>query len=68
MLLPLSIYGSGKMKAQNDSVGLRLERNVYERAMKAKEEARKNGIPAAYSTQSWFSYVVDEGLKVVKNE
>ncbi len=68
MLLPLSIYGSGKMKAQNDSVGLRLERNVYERAMKAKEEARKNGIPAAYSTQSWFSYVVDEGLKVIKNE
>ena len=68
MLLPLSIYGSGKMKAQNDSVGLRLERNVYERAMKAKEEARKNGIPAAYSTQSWFSYVVDEGLKVMKNE
>ena len=68
MLLPLSIYGSGKMKRQNDSVGLRLERNVYERAMKAKEEARKNGIPAAYSTQSWFSYVVDEGLKVIKNE
>lgn len=56
------------MKKQNDSVGLRLERNVYERAMKAKEEARKNGIPAAYSTQSWFSYVVDEGLKVVGNE
>ena len=56
------------MKAQNDSVGLRLERNVYERAMKAKEEARKNGIPAAYSTQSWFSYVVDEGLKAIKDE
>ena len=68
MLLPLSIYGSGKMKRQSDSVGLRLERNVYDRAMKAKEEARKNGIPAAYSTQSWFSYVVDEGLKVIKNE
>ena len=68
MLLPLSIYGSGKMKKQNDSVGLRLERNVYERAMKAKEEARKNGIPAAYSTQSWFSYVVDEGLKAIKDE
>ena len=68
MLLPLLVYGSGKMKRQSDSVGLRLERNVYDRAMKAKEEALKNGVSAAYSTQSWFSYVVDEGLKVVKNE
>ena len=53
------------MKAQNDSVGLRLERNVYERAMKAKEEAVKNGVSAAYSTQSWFSYLVEQGMKVV---
>ena len=64
MLLPLLVYGSGKMKKQNDSVGLRLERNVYERAMKAKEEALKNGVSAAYSTQSWFSYLVEQGMKV----
>ena len=68
MLLPLSIYGSGKMKAQNDSVGLRLERNVYERAMKAKEDALKNGVSAAYSTQSWFSYLVEQGMKAIKYE
>ena len=56
------------MKKQSDSVGLRLERNVYDRAMKAKEDALKNGVSAAYSTQSWFSYLVEQGMKAIKYE
>jgi hypothetical protein len=52
----------------SDSVGLRLDRDTYNRAMQAKEKAHRKGVPAAYSTQSWFSYLVAKGIEVVGNE
>lgn len=50
------------MKTEDKSVGIRLERGLYEKAMKAKQEALEKHIPAAYATQSWFSMLVDLGL------
>ena len=52
----------------SDSVGLRLDRDTYNRAMQAKEKAHRKGVPAAYSTQSWFSYLVARGIEVIGNE
>jgi hypothetical protein len=62
------------METKEKSVGLRLDRHVYDEAMKTKELAKgKEG--AAYSTQAWFSQLVVKGLEkmyeeglVVKNE
>ena len=43
--------------------GIRVERSVWERAEKARQEALSDGDPAAMSPQSWFSYLITVGLK-----
>ena len=48
------------------SAGVRIERSVYQEAMKAKEVAIRNGDARAYSTQSWFSMLIKEGLESMK--
>jgi len=49
-------------------VGIRVEYEIYKKAMDEKERALQKGNSAAYSTQSWFSMLIDTGLKVIKNE
>ena len=57
------------MNTEEKSVGIRLERNIYDRAMKEKQEALEKGEqPAAYSTQSWFSMLVNLGMIVWDEE
>ncbi|MCL5732321.1 MAG: hypothetical protein M1285_02885 [Candidatus Thermoplasmatota archaeon] len=56
------------MADKDNAVGLRIDRNVYNMAMKMKETARMNGNPAAYSTQSWFSMLIMKGMDELKTE
>lgn len=56
------------MADKDNAVGLRIDRNVYNMAMKMKETARMNGNPAAYSTQSWFSMLIMKGIEKMQEE
>lgn len=56
------------METKDKSVGIRLDRSVYDEAMKQKEIAKKRKNSAAYSTQSWFSMLVVYGMEKIQEE
>lgn len=45
------------------SAGVRIERSIFEWAMVQKKRALDLGEPSSYSTQSWFSMLVERGLR-----
>ena len=55
-------------KASERSAGIRVERSVYDKAMKMKQEALKNDDARAYSTQSWFSMLITKGMATMIDE
>ena len=56
------------MESKDKSVGLRLDRQVYEYAMELKALSRNNGDAAAYSTQAWFSKLIMKGIEKMQEE
>ena len=56
------------METKDKSVGLRIDRQVYEQAMLFKDIGRNKGDAAAYSTQSWFSMLIMKGMDELKTE
>ena len=56
------------MKSNEKSAGIRVERSVYDKAMKMKQEALKNDDARAYSTQSWFSMLITKGMAAMVEE
>ena len=57
-----------KMETKDKSVGLRIDRQVYEQAMLFKEIGRSKGDAAAYSTQAWFSKLIMKGIEKMQEE
>jgi hypothetical protein len=55
-------------KASEKSAGIRVERSVYDKAMKMKQDALKNDDARAYSTQSWFSMLITKGMAAMVEE
>ena len=56
------------METKDKSVGLRLDRQVYEQAMAFKEIGRNKGDGSAYSTQAWFSKLIMKGIEKMQEE
>ena len=56
------------METKDKSVGLRIDRQVYEQAMLFKEIGRSKGDAATYSPQSWFSKLVMKGIEKMQEE
>ena len=57
-----------KMETKEKSVGIRMDRSVYDKAMILKEKAKEKNVGAAYSTQAWFSMLTMKGMEVVVKE
>ena len=55
-------------KASEKSAGIRVERSVYDKAMKMKQDALENDDARAYSTQSWFSMLITKGMAAMIEE
>ena len=55
-------------KASEKSAGIRVERSVYDKAMKMKQNALKNDDARAYSTQSCFSMLITKGMAAMIEE
>jgi len=56
------------METKDKSVGLRIDRQVYEQAMLFKDIGRNKGDAAAYSTQAWFSKLIMKGIEKMQEE
>ena len=56
------------METKEKSVGLRMDRSVYDKAMILKEKAREKNVGAAYSTQAWFSLLAIIGMDAIMEE
>ena len=56
------------METKEKSVGIRMDRSVYDRAMALKEQAREKNVGAAYSTQAWFSMLAMKGMEAIMEE
>ena len=56
------------METKEKSVGIRMDRSVYDRAMALKEKAKEKNVGAAYSTQAWFSMLTMKGMDAIKKE
>jgi hypothetical protein len=47
----------------NDAPGIRIERGVWERALRLRQKALEKNIPEALSPQSWFSALIMKGMQ-----
>ena len=56
------------METKDKSVGLRIDRQVYEQVMAFKEIGRSKGDADAYSTQAWFSKLIMKGIEKMQEE
>ena len=56
------------METKEKSVGLRMDRSVYDKAMILKEKAKEKNEGAAYSTQAWFSMLTMKGMERLREE
>ena len=50
------------MRTEDKAAGARIQRDIDNKAMDMRFEEMKKNNPAAYSTISWLSYLIDLGI------